>query len=328
MTQLQELISKAGHIYIKNFPLTTNFERAIFFSWYCATRDCTFCYMSTQKTAKTARRTQESILAELILCKKLKWDIGFLSGGHKAYTKIEFLELLKNINKTINQKVWINVGPLTKQELKQYKPYIKGVVASIETINPRIHKNVCPSKPTTHYEMMLKEADKLGLKKAITIIIGLGETIDDFKLLKDFIRKYKINKIHIYALNPQKGTVFENTKSPIPEYQAEWIAKTRIAFPNLDIQFGIWKDKVKRISLLLEAGANSISKFPAIRYFNSKQAKEIEKQSKKAKRKFKGTLTKVPKINIEKEVNKLKINREVKEKIKKKLEQYLKTLST
>jgi len=327
MKELKNLIIKAQEIYKKNFPLTTNFERAIFFSWYCATRDCTFCYMSTQKNeGKIARRTQESILAELIICKKLKWDIGFLSGGHKAYTTIGFLDLLKSINKVINQKIWINIGPLNEKELKLYKPYIKGVVASIETINPKLHDKVCPSKPIKPFESMLTTAKRLKLKRAITIILGLGESLHDFNLLKCFIEKYNIEKIHIYALNPQKGTMFENTKSPTAEYQAYWIAKTRIAFPKIDIQCGIWTDKIERVSLLLQAGANSISKFPAIRYFNSKQAKEIEKQSRKAKRKFIGSLTKLPSIDIDDEMNKLKVSKKNKLKVKQKLFQYLRTM--
>jgi biotin synthase-like enzyme len=280
--------------------------------------------MSTAQHEKNAVRSQESILAELILCKKLGWDIGFLSGGHEAYTKLKFLELLQNIHKVIKEKIWINIGPLTKEELILYRPYIKGVVASIETINPEIHKKVCPSKPIKPFEDMLKEAENL--KKAITIILGLGETLEDINLLKSFIIKYNIDKIHIYILNPQKGTIFEKAEIPSAEYHAAWIAETRIAFPKIDIQFGIWKDKVDRVALMLEAGANSISKFPALRSFNSKQAKELEAEVKKANRIFKGTLTNLPKIDIDKEITKLKIEKNLKEKIKIKLKAYLTNL--
>ena len=326
MDEFKELIIKAQEIYRKNFPMTTNFERAIFFSWFCATKDCTFCYMSTKKGTEKARRSTESILAEIILCKKMRWDIGFLSGGHKAYTHLEFLELLKNIKKTIKKKIWINIGPLTKEELLLYKPYVRGVVASIETINLELHKKVCPSKPIEPFEEMLSEAEKLKLKKAVTIILGLGETLDDFELLQKFIKKYKINKIHIYALNPQKGTAFEKTETPAADYHATWIAKTRIAFPKIDIQFGIWTDKVNRIGLLLQAGANSISKFPALRYFNSEQAKALEREITKTGRKCDGTFTTLPHIDPEKELQSLNLNVVLKEKIKVKLEEYLKSM--
>lgn len=323
-----DLIEKANNVFLQNFKPETCFERAIFFSWYCKTRDCKFCYMSTQPKDKTplARRTTASILAEIIICKKLGWQIGFISGGHKAYTTLEFKELLKNINKIAEKKPWINIGALTEDELKQFQPYIKGVVASIETINPELHKMVCPSKPIEPFEEMLQYAAELRLNKAVTIILGLGETISDFELLKQFIKKHNIDKIHFYSLNPHKGTIFENTKPVTKEYQAEWIAMTRITFPKIDIQAGIWLDKVKNVSYLLKAGANSISKFPAIKYFNTDYAEEIEEQAEKAERKFKGTLTKFIDFNVDEEVEILNIDNELKQKIKIKLNQYISTI--
>lgn len=285
--------------------------------------------MSTQtkfNKERLARRTTESLLAEVILCKKLGWELGFVSGGQGAYKKVEFLELLKKIKQVYGKKIWLNVGPISKLELIKYKPYIKGVVASIETINPKIHELVCPSKPIKPFEKMLVQAKKLGLKRGMTIIIGLGETINDFKLLRDFIKKYGISKIHIYGLNPQKRTMFENAKPPALEYQAEWIKRARKAFPRMDIQCGIWLDRTKYVSTLLKAGANSISKFPAIKYFGSQQAKEIKKQARLANREFKGTLTKLPKVDWDKEVDKLKLDKELKEKIRRKLKTYLKKM--
>ena len=322
-----ELVEKASKVYLENFKAETCFERAIFFSWYCKVRSCKFCYMSTQEKAdKKAVRSPASLLAEAVICKKLGWEIGFFSGGYDAYTTVKFKEILKAMHSVLGGKFWINVGALKKQTLKEFLPYTKGVVASIETINPKIHDFVCPDKSAEPYEKMLVEADKLKLKKAITIIIGLGETINDYPKLKEFLKKYRIDKIHFYALNPHKGTVFENNKPIDPNYQAEWIAKTRIDFPKIDIQAGIWTDKVQNVSLLLKAGANSISKFPSIRLFNSTEAKEIEAGAKKAKRKFNGTLTKMPKIDVEKEVNKLKLDEKLKQEVKKKLERYLKVM--
>ena len=285
----KEIIEKANQIFLENFPPTTCLERAIFFSWYCGIGDCAFCYMSTQQGRnkhKIARRTTESLLAELLICKKLGWELGFISGGHKAYTQTDFKELLQKLYAVAGEKLWINVGALSKEELLVYKPFIKGVVASIETVNPEIHKKVCPSKPIQPFEEMLLNAKTLKLKRAMTIILGLGETIDDFELLKDFIEQYELDKVHFYGLNPQRGTPFEKSKPPTPEYQAEWIAKTRIAFPKLDIQCGIWTDRVDRVGLLLKAGANSISKFPIMKEFGKKSAKEIEKQAEKTGRKF------------------------------------------
>ena len=328
--ETEQLIKQANKIYLENFPATTNFERALFFSWYCEIRDCKFCYMSTQPKdegfKKKGRRTTESLLAETLIIKKLGWDFGFLSGGKGAYTTEGFLELVKLIYKVLGEKIWINVGPLKEKELEQLQPYIKGVVGSIECVNQKVHDFVCPSKPIEPYLEMFNHAEKLGLKKAITIILGLGETEVDFSALKDMIEKYNISKIHFYGLNPHKGTVFEGFKIPGRHYQAWWIAKTRIAFPKMDIQMGIWEDRVNRVSFLLDAGANSISKYPALKAFGTESACEIEKEAKLAGREMKGTLTKMPNLDWDKAIDELDIEQSLKLKIKIKLGQYLKTM--
>ena len=305
----------------------TWFERAIFFSWYCSIRDCAYCYMSTQPEKKDAVRSKESLLAELIICKKLGWEIGFVSGGIGAFSRAKFKDLLESMHKAAKEKFWINVGALKKEDLIDFQPYTKGVVGSIECVNKEIHDKVCPSKPMEPYFEMFEEAKKLNLKNAITIIVGLGETIEDFEKLKEIIIKYSITKIHFYGLNPQKGTAFENTLPPTVEYQAEWIRKTREVFPEMDIQCGIWEDRVNYIKTLLEAGATSISKYPALKRFGSKSAFEIENQAKLAGRTFEGTLTKLPEIDWDNEVDILDLNQELKNKIKIKLRQYIKQMS-
>jgi biotin synthase-like enzyme len=327
--QLKDLIAKAEKIFLENHTSDAAFERAIFFSWYCAVNDCKFCYMSTQpKTAagKLAVRSTESLLAETIITRELGWQFGFFSGGISAKKPEQFLELLKQIHSITGQKIWINIGPVPRQYLEMYRPYIQGVVGSIETINPKVHKFVCPSKPTRPYLKMFSEAEKLGLKKAITIILGLGETIEDFPLLEELIKNDKIDKIHLYNLIPHPGTYFGDKTPPTPQYQAEWIAKTRIAFPKLDIQAGVWDDKVKDMNLLLRAGANSISKFPALKKFGSKPAEDFEKEVKTAGRKMVGTLTKMPKKDWDKIVDDTELDPNLKIKVKAKLKSYLKTM--
>ncbi len=327
MEKFDELLIKAQKVYLQNFKAETCFERAIFFSWDCSIKDCGFCYMSAhtkrQSSTKIARRSTESMLAEVILCKKLGWELGFVSGGINAFTQPELKELLEKISITYGQKVWLNAGAIPLLRLEELAPFLKGVVGSIETINQELHKKVCPSKPTLPYEQMFESAKKLGLKSAMTFIIGLGETIEDFEDLKKFIQKHSIDKIHFYSLIPHKGTMFENAKIPSAQYQAEWIAKTRIEFPKLDIQCGIWADRADRINLLLKAGANTISKFQAITKFGTQIAHKIEEQAKKAQRKFNGTLTNLLQINVDQEIEELPFEKELKQKIKKKLVEYI-----
>ncbi|MBS3166026.1 radical SAM protein [Candidatus Woesearchaeota archaeon] len=322
----KELLLKAEEVYNQNFPNEATFERAVFFSWGCVIGDCAFCYMSTQpkdKKPKETKRSMESIFAEFILAKELKWDIGFFTGGIGVFTPHEIEIMLKVIYNIIGEKIWLSVGPTSADLLTHYAPYIKGVVGSIETINPQLHKKVCPSKPIEPYEKMFLEAKKIGLQRAMTFIVGMGETKEDIKLLIKFIEKYEINKIHIYGLIPEKKTIFENYPVPSVEEQAWWIAQLRIHFPKLDIQAGIWDDRLERISPLLKAGANSLSKFQALKFFGTKTAIELEHQVALSGRKFKSNLTVLPKTDWKKEVEKLEVPAEMKTKILEKLMRYV-----
>ena len=86
---LLDLIKKANDISLKKHSNTISLERAIFLSWYCDKGDCAFCYMSTQKDKiqdpKKAKRRIPNILAEAEMCKRLEWNIEFLSGGYKSF---------------------------------------------------------------------------------------------------------------------------------------------------------------------------------------------------------------------------------------------------
>ena len=305
----------------------TNFERAIFLSWYCAKADCKFCYMSTQKNLikdlRKARRRVASVLAEAYLCKQLGWDIEFLSGGYDSYTTKELLDLFKQIKKIYGKKLWLNIGNIKESDLKQFLPYIKGVCGAVEVINPKLHKKICPSKPIKDIESFFKLADKYKLKKAMTTILGLGETIEDFQLLKEFIKKNSVDKITFYRLKPQKNTAFEKAKPITKNYYAKWVKLTRENFQKLNIVVGSWLTHLDEISLLLNSGADNFTKFPGIKLFNSKYAKQIEKETKKAKRKMIGTLTKLPKINYAD----LKFKKELKNQIIAQLEIYLKKMN-
>lgn len=323
--EFNRLIEKANSIYLDNFPPETRFERALFFSWHCDIRDCKFCYMSTQgksHSSKPAIRSLASLIAEAILCRRLGWEM-FLSGGVGALSAEGFFNMLKKLKFAYGNKIWLNVGPLSEERLLQYKPYIKGVVGSIETVNKKLHDIVCPSKPINPYLEMFRNAEKHDIDRAMTMILGIGETIDDFETLKDMIEEYNISKIHIYSLNPHPGTVFEDASPPTAEYQAEWIARTRIAFPKMNIVFGIWLDRVDRVAMLLRSGANTISKFPMLKKFNSPEAREMEKQADIACRNFIGSVTIFKEFDIDEEAERLPFDETLKEQVKKKLANYV-----
>lgn len=308
------------------------FERALFFGWYCGLGDCTFCYMSTLKNKltdpKKGRRSFASIFAETLLCRELGWGIEFISGGYDSYSRDELVFLVHGVYEITGQKQWLNIGSLSLEELKLFAPYLEGFAGAIETINWELRKKVCPSK---HLEPILKSyehCDELGLRKAMTMIVGLGETLEDFKEFERFVREHGISRVTFYALNAHPDTPF--TGSPDKDYYAQWIVQAREAFPELEIIAGAWTDKTHYYSKLLKAGADHITKIPAIRKFGSPELQAIEQEVAKAGKEFSGTLTKYPEVKWDDKISELSsklFSKELKKEIRKKLNVYLKQMN-
>lgn len=326
-----ELVEKAGKVYKQNFKPETWFGRCIFLSWYCDLGTCKFCFRSTTKHkfqhADSAKRALSSILTDAIIGKAMGWRIEFLTGGYRIFSFEEQLEICRLVSAVYGHKIWINLGTIDDERLRRIERYVEGVCASIETVNPQLHAEICPDKPIEPYLSMLKTAKKMGFKTSITIVIGLGEKKSDFELLARVIEEHKLDRITFYALKPVAGTPY--TKSPEPEEYARWIAKTRIAFPKLEIMAGLTPKNAERYAeLLLRAGANALTKFPAVKRFNSAQAKEIERQAKSAGRKFNGTLTKMPAADWDCEVEQLKLDAALEREVKAKLKECVEGMKT
>ncbi|MFH0936082.1 MAG: radical SAM protein [Candidatus Woesearchaeota archaeon] len=321
-----DIIEKANNVYLDNFKPEIWFGRCIFLSWYCDVGTCKFCFRSTQKSrikyAEHARRSLSSVLTEALICKNLGWRIEFLTGGYRIFPIDDLVNITKLVSEVYGEKIWLNLGVLEEEDIEKFRPYIKGIVASIETVNEELHNEVCPNKPIEPYVKMLQNTKNL--KKSITIVIGLGEKREDISLLHDFIAKNKLDRITFYALRPIAETIY--TKGPSTEDYLYWIANTRIRFPKLEIIAGTSPTRVNEVDLVLKAGANAITKFPATKMFNSSEAKIIEGKIKEANRVFTSTLTKIPDVDWDKQIDELKLDNNLKEQIRVKLYQYLEVM--
>ena len=288
-----DLIKKANEITLKNHGNLITLERAVFLSWWCDKGDCAFCYMSTQKDKikdpKKARRNISNIYAEAEMCKRLDWNIEFLSGGYESFTTQEIKTIATTIKDITGDGVWLNTG--ITDELGEYGSEIKGITGAVEVANPEIHNRVCPSKKLSDISNMLDVAGDLGFKKAITIILGLGETLEDTDYIIDYIKDHKIDRVIFYSLNPHKETIYANSSQPASLYYAQVVARVRLEFPEIEIICGTWIDNLANIGILILSGANGITKFPLFKMFGTKYGKRVEEEVKWAGRELKGTFT-------------------------------------
>jgi biotin synthase-like enzyme len=291
--ELAALILQANDVYTAHFDGDVWFGRCIFLSFYCDRGTCTFCFRSTQKHLIShpdkARRSLPSIIAEAMMIKAFGWRIEFLTGGYGILDDAELLRTIQLVSQILDEKIWINLGEVSTSLLEELTPYVEGIVSSIETVEEQLHKEVCPDKPIAPYIDMIAQGHRLGFKQSMTIVIGLGEKKEDFALLERFIRTNNISRITIYALRPVAGTPF--TKGPDPLTVAWWIAKTRIAFPTLEIIAGSAAYRIPEISLFLRAGANAITKLPATTIFNTPKGQAVCDEVRKANRTFTSLFT-------------------------------------
>jgi biotin synthase-like enzyme len=322
--KLDGLLNEASRVYSENFDGTAWLGRCIFLSWYCSLGTCTFCFRSTQKHkikfGEEARRTKESIFTEALIAKSQGWKLEFLTGGYNMYSIKELEEICKACSEIFEEKVWVNFGALTNEDLQILAPHLDGVVASVETLNPTLHKEVCPDKPIEPFEMMLLQAKKLNLRRSITIVLGLGETFEDYKYVHDFINKYELSRITYYSLRPVFGTAFN--KGPAPEDVLKWIATTRIDFPKIEIIAGTAETRIPEINYLLKAGANAVTKLPATKIFATTGAEKIHEQVNIAKRKFSSDLLKLKDFDWKRQLDKTDLNEALKQRILDKLKEY------
>ncbi|PIN73678.1 radical SAM protein [Candidatus Woesearchaeota archaeon CG10_big_fil_rev_8_21_14_0_10_45_16] len=319
----QKLLERSREVYLDNFSGRTWYGRCIFLSWYCSLGDCTFCFRSTQKHKiqhpAGSKRSMGSVLLEALFCKVFHWRIEFLTGGYGMMPFPELLEFAKNVSTVYGEKIWLNIGVISPNHLEELRPYVKGICASMETLHPQIHKEVCPSKPIEPYDKMFSTLT--GFKKSIAVIVGLGDTVEDMHYLFDFIRKHDLDRITLYALKPIKGGAF--TQGPSVEEYVRWIALLRINFPRLEIIAGTNLRRSEEVGYLMRAGANAITKFPATKQFGTSRAAMVTDLIQDEGRDFVSNLIDCSSVDWQNEIDSLEIEEQYKEQMRKSLPLYL-----
>lgn len=299
--KLLKLMERANRITLEHHGKEITIERAIFLTWWCDKGDCKFCYMSAQrpkiKNPEKAKRRISRILAEAEICRRMGINIEFLSGGYGLYTARELKEIAELVAYVYNSPLWLNVGVLPSSALELFGEEVEGITGAIETFDMKLHDFVCPSKPVAPILKMLENANEMGYKTGITIILGLGERLGELPWLFKVIKEYKIDRITFYSLNPHKDTYFADYPPPPSLYQAYIIARTRIEFPKVKIVSGTWIDQLSNIGACILAGANGITKFPLFSIIGNRYGKKIEEEVRAAGRRLKGTLTDITKLN-------------------------------
>jgi len=322
--ETKQLVSQAGEIYHQNFNGKTWYGRCIFISWYCSLDDCSFCFRSVDKFKSLhpegSRRSIGSILIEALFSRIYGWRIEFLTGGYGIMPFEDLQEVIKVVSAVYQEKIWLNLGVMPQVNIEKLRPYVKGIVSSIETANPILHKEVCPSKPIAPYERMFENMS--GMKKSVAIIVGLGEEVSEIKHLFEMIEKHKVDRITIYALKPVRGTIY--TDGPSVDEYLQWISRLRIRFPKLEIIAGTNLRRCEELDWVMKAGVNAFTKFPVTKQFATEKAKLLKKMVEDNNREFTSNFTEYQDLDWDAEIDSLNIEDKYKDQMKEKIGPYLK----
>lgn len=240
------------------------------------------------------------MLAEAIIMKRIGWKLEFISGGYD-YNINELNDIIEMIAYIQKSKQYINVGIVDFENLNLNT--IEGVVGAIETVNPKLHNEVCPQKPIGPTKEMLLKAKDYNLKTGITIILGLGEKEEDIEKLLNLIEELNLNRITFYSLNPQKDTIFEGAPSITTIEYMNWVSSVRLNFPKLEIIAGTWVDKLTNIGPLVMSGANTITKFPLFSMYGKKEGITVENEIKSTGRELISSFSDIEALQGKKKLN-------------------------
>ena len=329
--EIASLLPEAERIYQKNFPSTVYFERSIFINWTCSIADCKYCFLSTKpkhdpKEELTAIRSPASILAEVLVCKAMGWKVGYITGGLRVESTDYLISLIQKINSITKEKIMMNFGPYPKSEMVKLKPYVAGMGSAIESFDEELHNFICPSKPLKSLMKFLENLQEEGMQKLITIILGIGERKEDVEIVVERIKQYHIEKVQLCFLKPQENTIFNEVPPPNPDYMTWWIAKLRIACPEVHIKVALVQERTRDVELYLRAGANGFSRFKVFLDFNSVYAQELEEGCALAGRTLEGNFTELFDVDLKRLVENLPFDEALKKKILPKTQQYFRKL--
>jgi len=286
------LLKEADRVNRDRHGTEVSLERAIFLSWYCSLASCSFCYMSAhgkKASREKARRAPWRVLAEAELCRRLGWNIEFLSAGYGALEEEELRDIVGMVVGVNKKPLWLNVG--VQENLDSWGGEVEGVVGSVETLDHKLREKVVPHKPLKPIESMLEEGKEAGLKTGITVVLGLGESRESLGTLFSFIEEKELDRVIFYSLNPHQGTPYQEATPPASLYHSRVIALTRLNFPGLKIISGNWANQVASIGVNLLAGANGLTKFPLFSMFGTSLGRRVEEEVREAGRELSGTFS-------------------------------------
>lgn len=201
--------------------------------------DCKFCAQSGwYKTGSKVYRLlpEEQVLAA---AKKAKAAgavrFSLVTSGRNQDNPNEFeeiLDLVKKIRKEVGIEVCCSLGLISADQARRLKAAgITRIHCNIET-SPSYFPNICSTHSFHDKEVIIKVAQKAGIRVCSGGIVGLGESLDQRVEMAFKLKEMHIDSVPLNILNPVPGTPFYTNKRLPPLEVLRTFAMFRFVLPK------------------------------------------------------------------------------------------------
>lgn len=242
---LDKMIIKSQRITQKRFGKNINLYIPLYLSNECQ-NICTYCGFSFNNKIPRKTLTDNEILQEIEIIKKLGYDnVLLVTGEHDKLVGIDYLLHAVNIVKQHFSQVSIEVQPLEQHEYELLKEAgVYAVLVYQETYHQEAYKSYHPKGKKSNFYYRLDTPDRLGKagihKIGLGVLLGLEDWRTDsfFNALHlDYLQKtYWQTKYSVSfpRIRPHEGEF--QPKSNLSEKELlQLICAYRICFPDVEL---------------------------------------------------------------------------------------------
>ena len=169
------------------------------------------------------------------------------------------IEVIKTLKLVAPFDVWVNIGPSFQEgDLVKLKEMgVCAVGSIIETINPKVFRDVKPGDSLETRIRLAEEISRKHLGLFSIIMVGIGSGYEDYVQHIFWLKSLKsLNFLTISGFNPISGTPLGDKPPANPFDVAKVIAIARIVLRTPDISFGGVTIDWKLLPFMIMSGAN------------------------------------------------------------------------
>lgn len=267
MSDLDALFQKARRERHRYFGDKIFLYGFLYIGTYCR-NNCNFCfYRSSNTNLERYRKDAESILDAA----RLLADSGVhlidltmgedpqmfndSTGGFEGLT-----HLVARVKEETGLPVMVSPGVVPERILSLLASAGADWFACYqETHNRELFGKLRPGQDFDERFNVKKLAHRHGMLTEEGILVGVGETDEDFSLTLEAVRELNVEQVRAMNFVPQAGTPMENLPAPDPSEELRRIAELRIHFPDKLIPATLDVEGLAGLKRRLDAGANVVT---------------------------------------------------------------------